>query len=247
MLVKKTTVVPIECVVRGYLAGSAWKEYRQTGAVCGIALPPGLRESERLPEPIFTPATKEESGHDINISFQQMADLVGQSTADELRRRSLEIYQKAANLARTRGILIADTKFEWGRLPSGEIILIDEVLTPDSSRFWPADGYAPGGSQPSYDKTVRSRLVGTKRLGQKQPAAATSRRRGGTHLAKNISKHLNDSPAGRIDLHLSHRDTEVTVKGKRQFHFSSVFLCDLCDSVVNHRIFANECRQFVRF
>jgi phosphoribosylaminoimidazole-succinocarboxamide synthase len=152
MLVRKTDVVPIECVVRGYLAGSGWKEYRQSGTVCGLALPPGLRESDRLPQPIFTPATKEESGHDINISFEQMAEIVGIATAEELRRRSLDVYVRAADQARTRGILIADTKFEWGLLPSGEIILIDEVLTPDSSRFWPADDYAPGRGQPSYDK-----------------------------------------------------------------------------------------------
>jgi phosphoribosylaminoimidazole-succinocarboxamide synthase len=152
MLVRKTEVFPVECVVRGYLAGSGWKEYRQTGAVCGVALPPGLVESDRLPEPIFTPATKEESGHDINISFEEMGARVGRDAAEELRRRSLEVYGRAAEYARTRGIVIADTKFEWGRLPSGEIILIDEALTPDSSRFWPADQYRPGGSQPSFDK-----------------------------------------------------------------------------------------------
>ena len=152
MLVKKTAVVPIECVVRGYLAGSGWKEYRQSGTVCGLSLPAGLRQSDRLPEPIFTPATKEESGHDINISFEGMCDLVGRDTSEELRRRSLDVYARATDHARARGIIIADTKFEWGRLASGEIILIDEVLTPDSSRFWPADGYAPGGGQPSYDK-----------------------------------------------------------------------------------------------
>lgn len=152
MLVRKTEVVPVECVVRGYLAGSGWKEYRQTGAVCGISLPPGLRQSEQLPEPVFTPATKEESGHDQNITLEQMAAITGHGTADELRRRSIEVYRKAADYARSRGILIADTKFEWGRLPGGELILIDEVLTPDSSRFWPADGYQPGGSPPSFDK-----------------------------------------------------------------------------------------------
>ena len=152
MLVRKTAVVPVECVVRGYLAGSGWKEYQALGTVCGIALPPGLRQAERLPEPIFTPATKEESGHDQNISFAQMAAITGDAVAEELRRRSLDVYRRAAEYARGRGILLADTKFEWGRLPGGELILIDEVLTPDSSRFWPADGYAVGGNPPSFDK-----------------------------------------------------------------------------------------------
>ncbi|MFN0051855.1 MAG: phosphoribosylaminoimidazolesuccinocarboxamide synthase [Planctomycetales bacterium] len=151
MVARKTMVFPVECVVRGYLSGSGWKEYRQSGRVCGIELPPGLRESDALPEPIFTPATKEESGHDINIDFDHMRRLVGESAANELRRRSLDIYSRAAEYARGRGILIADTKFEFGQVDD-EIILIDEVLTPDSSRFWPADRYAPGGGQPSFDK-----------------------------------------------------------------------------------------------
>jgi phosphoribosylaminoimidazole-succinocarboxamide synthase len=152
MLVRKTQVVPVECVVRGYLAGSGWREYRQQGTVCGLRLPPGLQESQELPEPIFTPATKEETGHDINIPFERMAEITGRQTADELRRRSLDVYQRARDFAKGKGILIADTKFEWGRLPSGELILIDEVLTPDSSRFWPADQYRPGSSPPSFDK-----------------------------------------------------------------------------------------------
>jgi len=152
MLVKKAQVVPVECVVRGYLAGSGWKEYRQQGTVCGLKLPSGLVESQQLPEPIFTPATKEESGHDENISFEQMVKITGKETATELRTRSIDIYRRGAEFARTKGILIADTKFEWGRLPSGELILIDEVLTPDSSRFWPLDAYRPGQSPPSYDK-----------------------------------------------------------------------------------------------
>lgn len=152
MLVRKTEVVPIECVVRGYLSGSGWKEYRQRGSVCGVPLPGGLRESDRLPEPIFTPATKAESGHDENISFEQMIEIVGRQVSEELRRRSLAVYVRGAEHAAARGIIIADTKFEWGRAPHGEIILIDEVLTPDSSRFWPADRYAPGGPQPSFDK-----------------------------------------------------------------------------------------------
>jgi len=152
MLVRKTEVVPVECVARGYLAGSGWKEYRQQGTVCGIKLPAGLQESQQLPEAIFAPATKEESGHDINISFEQMVEFTGKSVAAELRTRSLDLYRRAAEHARTRGIIIADTKFEWGRLPGGELILIDEALTPDSSRFWPVDGYRVGISPPSFDK-----------------------------------------------------------------------------------------------
>jgi phosphoribosylaminoimidazole-succinocarboxamide synthase len=152
MLVKKAKVVPIECVARGYLAGSGWKEYQQTQTVCGIKLPAGLRQSDRLPEPIFTPATKEESGHDINIPFEQAAETVGQDLATTLRDRTLSLYTLAAEYARTRGIIIADTKFEFGQLPDGRLILIDEVLTPDSSRFWPADKYQPGRDQESFDK-----------------------------------------------------------------------------------------------
>ncbi len=151
-LVKKTQVVPIECVVRGYLAGSGWKEYQATQSVCGVSLPAGLRQAERLPEPIFTPATKEESGHDLNISFAEMQDRIGASLAEELRQRSLAIYCKASEHAEHRGIILADTKFEWGQLPSGEILLIDEVLTPDSSRFWPIDQYQVGSNPPSFDK-----------------------------------------------------------------------------------------------
>ena len=151
-LVKKTAVFPIECVARGYLAGSGWNEYRQTGAICGVRVPAGLKQSERLPEPIFTPATKEESGHDQNITFEQMTAIVGGEGAATLRDRTLAIYRKAAAYAENRGILVADTKLEWGRLPNGEIILIDEVLTPDSSRFWPADQYKVGANPPSFDK-----------------------------------------------------------------------------------------------
>jgi phosphoribosylaminoimidazole-succinocarboxamide synthase len=151
MIVRKCRVVPIECVVRGYLDGSGWKEYRHSGAVCGVALPGGLVQCSQLPQPIFTPATKEESGHDLNISFERMVEIIGRETADELRRRSLDVYSRAAEYARGRGILIADTKFEWG-WHDGGLILIDEVLTPDSSRFWPADKYQPGRPQPSYDK-----------------------------------------------------------------------------------------------
>ncbi len=152
MLVRKTAVIPFECVARGYLAGSGWKEYRQAGTVCGVPLPAGLREADKLPEPIFTPATKAESGHDENITFDRMAAAVGAGLATELRDRTLAVYRRAAEYAAGRGVIIADTKLEWGKLPSGEVILIDEVLTPDSSRFWPADSYRPGRSPPSFDK-----------------------------------------------------------------------------------------------
>jgi phosphoribosylaminoimidazole-succinocarboxamide synthase len=151
-LVRKARVVPVECVVRGYLAGSGWKEYRESGTVCGIPLPMGLRNCERLPEPIFTPATKEEDGHDQNISFEEMTAITGRDMAATLRDRCLDLYRRGAEVAAQRGILLADTKFEWGHTPDGELILIDEVLTPDSSRFWPADQYAPGTNPPSFDK-----------------------------------------------------------------------------------------------
>lgn len=151
MIVKKATPLPIECVVRGYLAGSGWKEYRQSQTVCGIKLPAGLQESSELPEPIFTPATKAESGHDENISFAEATKLTGADIAEQARTASLRIYSEARAYARHRGIIIADTKFEFG-IFNGELILIDEVLTPDSSRFWPADQYAPGRGQPSFDK-----------------------------------------------------------------------------------------------
>jgi phosphoribosylaminoimidazole-succinocarboxamide synthase len=155
-IVKKCRVAPVECVVRGYLEGSGLKEYRQSGAVCGVKLPAGLVQCSKLPEPIFTPATKEESGHDQNISFEQMAEIVRLEVAEELRRRSIDIYCRAAEHALARGIIIADTKFEFGWIKgkngADELILIDEVLTPDSSRFWPADQYQPGRAQPSFDK-----------------------------------------------------------------------------------------------
>jgi phosphoribosylaminoimidazole-succinocarboxamide synthase len=150
-LVKRAKVVPIECVARGYLSGSGWKEYRESGRVCGIELPEGLVESDRLPEPIFTPATKEATGHDVNISLDGMAERVGWGLAERLKELTLALYEFAAAHALERGIVLADTKFEFG-FADGELILIDEALTPDSSRFWPADRYAPGGSQPSFDK-----------------------------------------------------------------------------------------------
>ncbi len=151
MIVAKSDVLPIECVVRGYLAGSGWKDYKSTGAVCGIALPAGLRESDRLEPPIFTPATKAESGHDENIPFQRMEAVVGREHAAEARRVSLELYSRARAHAEARGIILADTKFEFG-VRDGRLVWVDEALTPDSSRFWPRDGYAPGRSQPSFDK-----------------------------------------------------------------------------------------------
>ena len=151
MLVVKTDALPVECVVRGYLVGSGWKDYRKSGAVCGIPLPPGLRESERLDPPLFTPATKEESGHDINIPFDEMARRVGAGVAEDLRRLSLEIYGRARAHAEGRGIILADTKFEFG-LRDGLPVWIDEALTPDSSRFWPQDGYRVGATPPSFDK-----------------------------------------------------------------------------------------------
>ena len=161
MLVHKAQVIPIECVARGYLAGSGWKEYQKSRTVCGIPLPANLRQSDKLPEPIFTPATKEESGHDINISFEEVARHLGDETARRLRDLTLRIYKWAADYAAQRGVIIADTKFEFGTLPDGRIILIDEILTPDSSRFWPADRYQPGRDQESFDKQfVRNWLEG---------------------------------------------------------------------------------------
>lgn len=151
MIVKKCKPLAIECVVRGYLAGSGWKEYQKSQTVCGIKLPGGLKESSELPEPIFTPATKAETGHDENISFDEAKKIVGDEIAKQARASSLKIYNFARDYARKRGIIIADTKFEFG-LDNGKLILIDEVLTPDSSRFWPADQYAPGRGQPSFDK-----------------------------------------------------------------------------------------------
>ena len=151
MLVKRAKMFPVECVVRGYLSGSGWKDYQQTGAVCGIELPRGLRESDRLPEPIFTPAAKNNVGHDENISFAQMVDTLGQKPAEDLRDLTFAIYEKAGKHAAGKGLILADTKFEFGVI-DGKIILADEVLTPDSSRYWPAETYNPGGAQPSFDK-----------------------------------------------------------------------------------------------
>lgn len=152
MLVRRTTPLPIECVARGYLSGSGWKDYRATGAVCGVALPAGLVESDRLPEPIFTPATKAESGHDVNISEAEAAAIVGADLLARLKRLTLDLYAFGVRHAESRGIILADTKFEFGLTAEGELLLIDEMMTPDSSRYWPAASYQPGGAQPSFDK-----------------------------------------------------------------------------------------------
>lgn len=171
MLVRKADVVPFECVVRGFLAGSGWKEYQQTGAVCGHALPPGLTEAARLPIAIFTPATKAESGHDINVSVSEMAAAVGADLTAQLEQISLHLYREAAAYAETRGIIICDTKFEFG-LRDGAIVLVDEVLTPDSSRFWPLDQYVPGKAQPSFDKQYVRDYLETLAWDKRPPAPA---------------------------------------------------------------------------
>src|SRR5438128_3204542 len=171
MIVTRANMFPVECVVRGYISGSAWKEYKATGRVCGIELPKGLRESDRLPEPIFTPSTKATSGHDENISFAQMTQLVGPELSQQLRDISLAVYTKAAEYAREKGIIIADTKFEFGRTAQG-ITLADEVLTPDSSRFWPADKYEPGRAQDSFDKQYVRDYLEQIRWNKQPPAPA---------------------------------------------------------------------------
>jgi phosphoribosylaminoimidazole-succinocarboxamide synthase len=175
MLVQRTTPVPIECVARGYLAGSGWKEYTRTGSICGIPLPPGLREADRLPTPIFTPATKADSGHDENISAVDAAAIVGKTTVSTLERITLALYERAARHAESRGIILADTKLEFGWVSEpggGDLILIDEAVTPDSSRFWPLDGYHPGGSQPSYDKQFVRDYLDTIRWNKQPPVPA---------------------------------------------------------------------------
>ena len=168
MIVRKTEVLPVECVVRGYLAGSGWKDYRATGAVCGIPLGAGLRESDRIEPPIFTPATKAETGHDENISYDFMVGIVGSERAAQARRTSLEIYSRARAHAEARGIILADTKFEFG-VRDGQLVWIDEALTPDSSRFWPRDGFAPGRSQPSFDKQFVRDYLETLRWDKQPP------------------------------------------------------------------------------
>jgi phosphoribosylaminoimidazole-succinocarboxamide synthase len=171
MIVAKADMFPIECVVRGYLSGSGWKDYQTTGAICGIELPKGLRESDRLPEPIFTPAMKAPTGHDENISMAEVVKRVGPKVGEELRDLSLRIYHKASDHARQRGIILADSKFEFGRTAKG-IVLADEVFTPDSSRFWPLDGYAPGGPQKSFDKQFVRDYLETIRWNKQPPAPA---------------------------------------------------------------------------
>ena len=171
MIVMRAEMFPVECVVRGYVSGSAWKEYKATGSVSGIKLPAGLRESAQLPEPIFTPATKATTGHDENISFDQMVQILGGATSEQLRDLTLKIYKKASDYARGRGIILADTKFEFGRTAQG-ITLADEVLTPDSSRFWPADKYQPGSAQESYDKQFVRDYLEQIRWNKQPPAPA---------------------------------------------------------------------------
>jgi phosphoribosylaminoimidazole-succinocarboxamide synthase len=174
MFVRRTAPLPIECVARGYLSGSGWKEYQEHGSVCGVALPPGLEESARLPSPIFTPATKAETGHDINISEAEAAEIIGHETVETVRNLTLRLYSRGAAHAEPRGIVVADTKFEFGRVLEGplegEIILIDEALTPDSSRFWPRDLYNPGGPQPSFDKQFVRDYLESIRWNKQPPA-----------------------------------------------------------------------------
>ena len=184
MLVKRAEVFPVECVVRGYLVGSGWKDYLRTGEVCGHKLPQGLQESAELPEPIFTPSTKAEHGHDMNISEAEVREMLGAETTTALRDISLRLYNEARDYARRRGIIIADTKFEFGRDASGEIILVDEVLTPDSSRFWPLEAYEPGKSQPSFDKQFVRDYLETLSWDKKPPAPA-------------IPSHIADATTGR--------------------------------------------------
>jgi phosphoribosylaminoimidazole-succinocarboxamide synthase len=174
MLVKRAEMFPVECVVRGYISGSGWKDYKQTGSVCGIKLPPGLRESDKLPEPIFTPAAKNNVGHDENISFQQMVNSIGQKPAEDLRDLTIKIYEKASNHAAGKGLILADTKFEFGII-DGEITLADEVLTPDSSRYWPAETYNPGGAQPSFDKQYVRDYLESIHWNKQAPAPALPR------------------------------------------------------------------------
>ncbi len=169
MIVKKAKMIEVECVARGYLSGSAWKEYQVQGTVCGIKLVPGLRESERLPEPIFTPATKAQTGHDENVSFEQIALTIGAELAARLRDLTLAIYKRAADYAAGRGLILADTKFEFGFI-GDELVLADEALTPDSSRYWPADGYKPGGPQPSFDKQYVRDYLETLKWNKRPPA-----------------------------------------------------------------------------
>jgi phosphoribosylaminoimidazole-succinocarboxamide synthase len=208
MLVKRAKMFPVECVVRGYLSGSGWKDYQQTGAVCGIELPRGLRESDRLPEPIFTPAAKNNVGHDENISFTQMIATIGQRAANDLRELTLAIYQKAGEHAANKGLILADTKFEFGLIRgdngSDRIILADEVLTPDSSRYWPAAAYRPGGPQPSFDKQYVRDYLESIHWNKQAPAPALP----DEVIARTREKYLDAFRliTGRVNLD----DTEAT-------------------------------------
>ncbi len=200
MLVRKTEVVPIECVVRGYLIGSGWREYQQSGSVCGVQLPPGLRLADKLPQPIFTPATKAEEGHDENISFERMIELVGPETSVELRQRSLDVYQQGADYALDRGIIIADTKFEWGRV-ADELILIDEVLTPDSSRFWPAESYQPGQNPVSFDKQFARDWLSQSDWDKNSHATGVTQRNCGKNESQ-VHRSLRATDGARISLEM---------------------------------------------
>jgi len=170
MLCRKATVMPVECVVRGYLAGSGWREYKESGQVCGIKLPKKLKNCSKLPEPIFTPATKAVEGHDENISFERACEIAGEANATEMRDRSIELYSRARDYAAEHGIIVADTKFEWGIDENGRLMLVDECLTPDSSRFWPADSYKPGKTQPSFDKQFVRDYLDKIKFDRKPPA-----------------------------------------------------------------------------
>jgi phosphoribosylaminoimidazole-succinocarboxamide synthase len=198
MMVMRAEMFPVECVARGYLSGSGWKEYKATGSVCGIKLPAGLKESDQLPEPIFTPATKATTGHDINISFEEMCKLVDPGLSRQLRDLTLSIYTKAAEYARQRGIIIADTKFEFGQTAKG-ITLADEVLTPDSSRFWPADSYQPGNAQDSYDKQYVRDYLEEIRWNKQPPAPA---------LPQEVAQHTSEKYLGAYR-QLTGRELEI--------------------------------------
>jgi phosphoribosylaminoimidazole-succinocarboxamide synthase len=198
MMVMRAEMFPVECVARGYLSGSGWKEYKATGSVCGIKLPAGLKESDQLPEPIFTPATKATTGHDINISFEEMCKLVDPGLSRQLRDLTLRIYTKAADYARQRGIIIADTKFEFGQTAKG-ITLADEVLTPDSSRFWPADSYQPGNAQDSYDKQYVRDYLEEIRWNKQPPAPA---------LPQEVAQHTSEKYLGAYR-QLTGRELEI--------------------------------------
>ena len=196
MIVKKAQMVQVECVARGYLAGSGWKEYQKTEKVCGIPLPSGLRDGDKLPEPLFTPATKAVTGHDVNVSFNYIAGLLGVDLAGQLRDTTLDIYNRAAMYALDRGIILADTKFEFGFI-DGELTLADEALTPDSSRFWPADTYKPGGAQPSYDKQYVRDFLETLKWDKRPPAPALP-----SDVARKTSEKYREAYSRLTGMHL---------------------------------------------